>query len=193
MMGYENIPAYWKQGLDKVEGMDFKYTTISLDDTYDMSFRQALGMIARNGGNTENSELRIPLQEPEAVQFEQAFEGHFPVKTIDMGWGGKSLRAGGDTEYGFDFEGKGFVIRGKATKAEGSMKELELEVEIYVDGELYEETLMPTAFSKRKHEVSWKYNMPDGSHKVNVVLKNPKKGYGLHMSSVLIYGAEPAV
>jgi hypothetical protein len=193
MMGYENIPGSWKQGLDKVEGMDFKYTTISLDDTYEMSFRQALGMISRNGGDTGSDELRIPLQEPEAVPFERAFEGHFPVKTINLGWGGKRLKAGGETEYVFDFEGKGFVVRGEATKADGSMKESDLEVEIYVDGELYEETLMPTAFTKRKHEVSWKYNMPLGQHKVKVVLKNPKKGYGLHMSSVLIYGPEPAV
>ncbi len=73
------------------------------------------------------------------------------------------------------------------------MKELELEVEIYVDGELYEQTLMPTEFSKRKHEVAWKYNMTDGPHKVKVVLKDPVKAYGLHMSSVLIYGPEPAV
>jgi hypothetical protein len=32
MLGYEKIPAYWKQGLTAVEPIDFKYTTISLDD-----------------------------------------------------------------------------------------------------------------------------------------------------------------
>ena len=115
------------------------------------------------------------------------------MKTIDLGWGGKNLQAGAETEYTFDFEGKGFVVRGEANKADESMKESELEVEIFVDGELYEQTLMPTAFSKRKHEVVWKYNMPDGLHQVKVVLKNPVKGYVLHMGSVLIYGPEPAV
>ncbi|MDX2429789.1 MAG: ADP-ribosylglycohydrolase family protein [Bacteroides sp.] len=193
MMGYENIPSKWMQGLDRVEGMDFKYTTISLDDTYDMSFRQALGMISRNGGDTDSEELRIPLQEPELVQFEKAFEGHFPIKSIDLGWGGKSLSAIGETEYEFDFEGKGFVVRGEARKADGSLTESILKVEIYVDGKLYEESLMPTVFSKRKHEVSWKYNMTDGQHTVKVVLKDPVKGYSLRMSSVLIYGPEPAV
>ncbi len=116
MLGYENIPEYWMQGLDKVESMDFKYTTISLNDTYDMSFRQALGMIGRNGGDTESDELSIPLQEPEAVAFERAFEGHYPVKLIDLGWGGKILQAGAETEYVFDFEGKGFVLRGRQQK-----------------------------------------------------------------------------
>ena len=93
MLGYDAIPASWKQGLDRVEGMDFKYTTISLNDTYDMSYRQALGMIGRNGGDTGSDDLRIPL-EPQAVQFEKAFEGHFPVKSMDLGWGGKRLQAG---------------------------------------------------------------------------------------------------
>ncbi len=192
IIGYKTIPAHWKQGLDKVEGMDFKYTTISLDDTYDMSFRQALGMISRNGGETGADEVHIPLQEPEAVQFERSFEGHFPVKLIDLGGGGKKLQATGETEYAFDFEGKGFIIRGEASKDNSSLKESELKVEIYLDGELYEETRMPTAFSKRKHEVAWKYNMPLGLHNVKVVLKDPIKGYVLHMSSVLIYGPEPA-
>ena len=73
------------------------------------------------------------------------------------------------------------------------LKESELDVEIFVDGELYEQTLMPTAFSRRKNEVAWKYNMSDGLHNVKVVLKDPVKGYGLHLSSVLIYGPEPAL
>ena len=85
------------------------------------------------------------------------------------------------------------VVRGEATKEDESMKESDLELEIFVDGELYEQTLMPTAFSKRKHEVAWKYNMSDGLHNVKVVLKDPVKGYGLHLSSVLIYGPEPAL
>jgi len=35
--------------------------------------------------------------------------------------------------------------------------------------------------------------MSDGLHNVKVVLKDPVKGYGLHLSSVLIYGPEPAL
>ena len=42
MLGYSQIPAYWKQGLAEVEPIDFKYTTISLNRTYEMSMEQAL-------------------------------------------------------------------------------------------------------------------------------------------------------
>jgi hypothetical protein len=41
MIGYSNIPDYWKQGLDKVEDVDFKYTTISLNDVYDLGIKHA--------------------------------------------------------------------------------------------------------------------------------------------------------
>ena len=50
VLGYSNIPSYWKQGMEKVEDMDFKYTTISLKDAYEMSHRHAIEMIKRNGG-----------------------------------------------------------------------------------------------------------------------------------------------
>jgi hypothetical protein len=191
LLGYDAIPAFWKQGLDRVEGMDFRYTTLSLNDTYEMSFRQALEMIGRNGGETGSEEVVIPLQEPASVQFEKAFEGHFPVRKIDIGWGERRLQAGAVTEYTFDFEGIGFVIKGEAVKEDPSLKEAELKVEIYMDGELYEETVMPTLFSKRKHDVAWKYNLPAGPHQVKVVLQDPVKGYGLNLNSVLIYGPEP--
>lgn len=192
ILGYDAIPDYWKQGLDKVEDMDFKYTTISLNDTYDMSFRQALGMVSMNGGKAGGNEVVIPMQEPKAVKFERAFEGHYPVSQIDLGWGGKNLSAEGEHSLVFDFEGKGFVVRGNATR-DPSMAESEVKLEVYIDGELYEETVMPTHFSTRKHEVAWKYSLPDGPHQVKVVLKDPEKGYGLHLSGVLIYGPEPAV
>ncbi|MCP4310112.1 MAG: ADP-ribosylglycohydrolase family protein [Bacteroidetes bacterium] len=192
ILGYDAIPAEWKMGLDKVEDRDFKYTTISLADTYDMSFRQALGMICMNGGKAGGNEVVIPLQEPVAVAFERAFEGHYPVRWIDLGRGGKQLKAEDELVCEFGFEGKGFVLKGSAIKDE-SMDESEVKLEVYIDGELYEETVMPTHFSKRKHEVAWKYNLPDGPHQVKVVLKDPVKGYGLHLSKVLIYGPEPAV
>ena len=34
MLGYEKIPAYWKMGLKEAKLIDFKYTTMSLDDVY---------------------------------------------------------------------------------------------------------------------------------------------------------------
>src|SRR5690606_17271063 len=109
MLGYENIPSYWKQGLAEVEPMDFKYTTISLNDVYDMSFRHALEMIERNGGKAEGDRVTISVQKVQPVPLEQSFVGHFPVREIDLG---TRLR----NETTFEFEGIGFAVNGYASK-----------------------------------------------------------------------------
>jgi len=70
LLGYDAIPEYWKQGLDRVEDMDFKYTTISLNDTYDMGYRHAIEMVKRNGGEETEEGLKIKVDAPVAVKFE---------------------------------------------------------------------------------------------------------------------------
>jgi hypothetical protein len=50
ILGYDKIPAYWKMGLKEAESIDFKYTTISLEDVYETGLNHALKTIERNGG-----------------------------------------------------------------------------------------------------------------------------------------------
>ena len=192
MIGYDGIPEYWKQGLDKVEEMDFRYTTISLNDVYDMSFRHSLEMIVANGGKEGEQEVTIPLETPLAVKYEKAFEGHFPVKSLAVNWGGNQLLYGGDTEYGFEFTGKGFVVRGGAWKLPGITEEMDLVVEVFVDGQLIEEAILPTLHRARRHDLTWKYNLEDGDHDVRIIWKNPVEGYKVEVNKVIIYGPEPA-
>ena len=78
MLGYDNIPEYWKKNLHEVEDLPFAYTDISLNKTYQMSFDQALQVIGLNGGNTEGDAVTIKVQTPETVRFEQSFAGHYP-------------------------------------------------------------------------------------------------------------------
>ena len=191
ILGYDAIPGYWKQGLDRVEDMDFKYTTISLNDTYDMGYRQAIEMIKRNGGEELDDGLKIKVDEPVPVKFEKAFEGHYPVKSIRAPWTGLPLVAGGPTEYSFDFTGKGFVLKGGARKLQGVTEDLNLLVEVYVDGEMHEEAILPTGYQGRRHELTWKYNLVQGDHTVKVVWKNPEEGYRIDVNNAIIYGTEP--
>ena len=74
MLGYSNIPDYWKQGLAEVEPIDFKYTTISLNRAYDMSYRQALEVIKKNGGMVDGEKVAIKVQKPKPVRLEVGFE-----------------------------------------------------------------------------------------------------------------------
>jgi len=192
ILGYDAIPEYWKQGLDKVEDMDFKYTTISLNDTYDMGYRHALEMVKRNGGEELEDGLKINVEEPVAVKYEKAFEGHYPVDRIRADWKGSALGTGGITEHTFTFSGKGFVLRGGARKQAGVQEDLDLELEVYIDGVLHELALLPTGYQGRRHELTWKYNLEDSDHKVQVVWKNPTRGYMINIGDVIVYGPEPA-
>ncbi|MFH0759202.1 MAG: ADP-ribosylglycohydrolase family protein [Bacteroidota bacterium] len=191
ILGYKAIPAEWKQGLDRVEGMDFKYTTISLNDTYGMSFRQALGMVTAHGGTTKGDEVTIPLEAPKAVAFEKGFEGHYPVANISVPWGENRLLMDGPTEYSVQFEGKGFVIGGGAGKLPGVEKDRTLELDIFIDGELAEHAMFPTRYETRRLEIAWKYNLTNGPHDVKLIWTNPEEGYMFDISSVLVYGPEP--
>ena len=192
ILGYEALPGYWKQGLDRVEDRDFKYTTISLTDTYNMGYRQAVEMVKRNGGEETEEALKIRVEEPISVKFEKAFEGHYPVEKSRAPWGGNALTVDGAQEHSFAFSGKGFVLRGGARNLSGEQEDLKLEVEVVVDGELHEVAVLPTAYQARRHEVTWKYNLEEGDHQVRVVWLNPTKGYRVDLGDVIVYGPEPS-
>ena len=192
VLGYDRIPGYWKQGLDRVEDLDFRYTTISLNDVYDMSYRHALFMIEKNGGEVLEEEVVIPLEEPVPVRFEKGFEGHFPVGKIDVAWGSNRLLPEGPAAYTFSFEGKGFVVKGGVQKENPSLEDRVLVVEVFIDGELHEEALLPTLHRTRRHDLTWKYNLADKPHEVKLRWKNPQEGYFVQMDRILVYGPEPA-
>ena len=191
VLGYSNIPEYWKQGIEKVEDMDFKYTTISLNDAYEMSHKHAVEMIKRNGGKEEGDMLTILLEEPKPVRYEKAFDGHFPIQRMDFGWDGKKLEYDGQLEYSFDFEGIGFVMLGRSRKLKSDKQDMDLLLDVFIDGELHEQAVLPTSNRSRRNELTWKYNLADGSHKVRIEWKNSQEGYGITMADVLIYGPQP--
>jgi len=132
--GYDAIPEYWKQGPADVEGLDFAYTTISLNEAYEMSYRHALQMVRRNGGLVSDDSVTIPVQVPEVVPFEDSFANHFAKQRRQLGSG-----QGADREpllledsYGFEFEGVGFALMGAARSQ--SEDDYEFRAELRVDG-----------------------------------------------------------
>jgi hypothetical protein len=171
--------------------MDFKYTTISLNDTYDMGYRQAIEMVKRNGGEEDQDVIKIQVEAPIAVKFEKSFEGHYPVDRIRSRWTGNSL-VEGEAEHIFDFTGKGFVLKGAARK-QGEQEDMDLELEVYVDGALHDVAVLPTGYQGRRHELTWKYNLYNGDHQVKVVWRNPTDAYRIDLGDVIIYGPEPSI
>lgn len=182
VLGYDRIPAYWKQGLAEVEPIDFRYTTISLNDVYGLSLKHALEMIERNGGKVTEEEVTIAVQEISPVPFEENFTGHFPVERRHLG---ERLR----DSFSFEFEGVGFAINGGTEKTGETDKTLE--VEVLVDGESVGITRLPTEFTTRKFTPFWRYQLPRGPHTIELRVQNPDAGAFVRLGDLIVYDDQP--
>lgn len=182
MLGYDQIPPFWKQGLAKVEPIDFKYTTISLNDAYQLSFEHALENVRRNGGTVSDDSVLLPTQTPVAVRFEQSFEGHYPVGEVQ-------LVGDVENETTFELEGIGFAVVGATTSEDE--EEHVLVAEMFIDGELVESTELPTDFTKRKFVPFWRYQLEEGKHTVRIKIENPTLPATLRLEHAIIYGSAP--
>ncbi len=189
VLGYSSIPDEWKIGLAEVEEVDFRYTTMSLNDVYAMGFDHALQMIERNGGTFEEEDIILLYQAPEPVAFEQAFPGHYPVERKSMDREARTMNEQ-NRECMFEFEGIGFVLRGGSQKEDEVLEEYTQRVEVYIDDELVETVDLPTRFITRRHDICWRYNLTNQKHTVSLTLLNPKPGYSLWLGDVIVYSDE---
>jgi len=183
MLGYSKIPAYWKQGLKEVEPVDFKYTTISLDDAYALSYKHALELVRRHGGKVSDASIEVPVQAVRPVRFEQSFPGHYPAEK-------RMLRTDLTDEYSFDFEGIGFAINANTRADDG--KDHVPQVEVHVDGKLLETVKLPSNQNARRFVAFWRYQLPKGKHTVRLKLANPSEGGVVALEYAIIYSDQPS-
>ncbi len=180
ILGYDKIPAYWKMGLKEAEAIDFKYTTMSLEDVYATGFKHAIEEVKRNGGTVEGETIFIKKQVPVSVRYEKSFDGFYPVEKIPVQWSdNKDL-------ISFDIEGTGFVLRGESAKWEGSSPVI-YKTELYVDGKLLESPALPTNFTTRRHELCWYYGLSNGKHSVEFKILNSSKEVEFRSVEVIVY------
>ena len=188
MLGYSNIPDYWKQGLNDVEDIDFKYTSISLSDVYKMGYDHAIENLTKHGGEILENYISIQPQEPVAVKFEKGFENHSPAGIVNIDGDQKILNIE-HSDYSFEFNGSGFVVKGRSVASQNSQMTLENtpKIAVYVDGILSEEAILPTDFTRRRHEICWKYNLKPQMHQVEIRFLNPSEDTQIVLDNILIY------
>jgi hypothetical protein len=180
VMGYDHIPAYWKQGLKEAEDIKFKYTAISLNDVYDLGYKHALKNIEKNGGVIKGDNIMIPSQKPLAVKFEKSFPGLYPKEKKNVNW------SDAKDEISFDYEGTGFVIRGETARWEDKSGDI-IHAELYIDDKKTETFLLPVSFTTRRHELCWKYNLQQGKHSIRVKFLNPSPDHPVFNTEAIIY------
>lgn len=185
MLGYEKIPSFWKAGLKDIEDLDFKYTTMSLNDVYNISYQQALEMIRRNKGSVGDSEVTLVVQQPKPVRYEKSFEGMYPVEKVSFS------RSITDTAS-FSFNGNGFVLLGAARKNGAQNKDYVFNADLYIDGKKVQTAALPTSFTTRRFDLFWKYGLPEKKHVVKIVVNNPDKNYSLLSTEYVVYSNKPS-
>lgn len=185
MIGYSQIPVYWKQGLQKVEGLDFAHTEMSLDRVYNVGFKHATEVIKQNGGYIEGDDIFINYQATKIVPLEIGFEGLFPIERNRIG----SSISNENLEISLEIEGCGFVISGWAKK-ERNLPEENIEIEVYVDGDLIEVAKMPTQWLKRRLDLTWNYELNEGKHSIILKARNIPVGYEIEVGDILVYSSK---
>jgi len=188
MMGYSNIPELWKKPVYPVEDMDFRYTTMSLNDVYKMGYDHAMQILEKNSATIDGENITIPVSEIVPVAMEKGFEGHFPKARTGVH---KKLN-NENTEIRITFEGNGFVLTGGVNKTINTADNVVMELEMVIDGGEPEKFTMSPEFSKRRHEITWKYQLKNQSHEVIVRILNPIAGYEVNANDLIVYSPEKA-
>ncbi len=195
IIGYDKIPEYWGKGLASIEDMDFQHTTTSLNDVYEISYRHALELITKNGGEVTESEVKIKLQEPKIAPLEQNFPGYELASDIKIG---RRFTSKDIQELEVEFEGVGVVLKGRARHVnfddkyalesdEETMDGYQLRVELYIDGQLSKTMDLPLYFIERAHELFYQYELPEGKHILKLKITNPHDKVYLDVMNMIVY------
>lgn len=183
MIGYSNIPNYWKQGIDKIDDLNFAYTELSLNQVYDIGFKHASEMIMRNGGEENEDSFIIKYQAPKRVPLEINFEGLYPIDKRNL----NSKLTAKDMEVTFDIMGSGFVLTGSAVNNNQNNQHAVLEADLYIDNAFIETIKMPTVYYARKYDVAWNYDLLEGKHNIKLITRNIPDHYQINVRDLVIY------
>jgi hypothetical protein len=168
--------------LAAVEDRDFAFTTLSLREAAELSFKHALQVITRSGGAAAGAEVAIPVRPIEPVRLERNFEGHFPSER-------RRINSVLESEFVFDFDGIGFALNGEVVKKADPKIVLSMEVEI--DGRKAEVVELPAEDLIRRETLFWKYRLAAGPHRVRLKLLDPRPGAAVSLGDLVVYADRP--
>jgi hypothetical protein len=183
-LGYDRIPASWRDPLKAIEDMPFPYTTLSLNEVYTTSLAQALDTIRANGGAVDGGTVRLPAETIIPVRLETSFPNCHPIERRRLG-----LRLESSVEIGF--EGTGYVLAGGPSRMVGDRSDPYVyELELRVDDREPVTIALPVDDLVRRLEVAWGYELSDGPHVLKLRLLNPRPGEWVRLDDLIVYGAK---
>jgi hypothetical protein len=163
--------------------MPFMGTTISLNQAYELSYEFAEKMVLKNGGEINQSEIRIRKEVPVTIPLEVSFAGHYPVRQVEL--------VISKNEISFEFEGIGFALVSPPNIKDYGDKSYIFDTEMYIDGQLTEKVKLPTAENNRRFTPFWKYQLPRGKHSVVVKILNPVEYAEPEIKYAIVFDDKP--
>jgi hypothetical protein len=186
VLGYRNIPAFWKPAIEKVLDVKFPYSELTLNNVIDLSFKHALRLISENYGGVDYQNIRIAVQEPKMLRLEQSFEGLYPVKELLVR---KDIL---DESINIDFEGTGIVVTGNVkSQCNVAQSDFVALLDVFIDNEKIEQVRMPFDFTTRKYDIFYKYALPKNKHHLEIKWINQDSAFRIYFKSYVVYSDQP--
>lgn len=185
LLGFSQIPAAWKKGLEEIEILRPKGLEISIEEAKDLCFQLALEMIKRNGGKIKNANIFIPSRHVSPLPYEVNFPNHFPKERREL----NLLLSEINSETTIEFEGTGFVINGRMIKK--VTEDHIYRVAIIVDGRLVGASVLPTHPLLRNPTPFFRFNLRPGKHRLFLQISEPSPKADIQLDEMIIYDRGP--
>ncbi|MBR3744980.1 MAG: ADP-ribosylglycohydrolase family protein [Bacteroidales bacterium] len=182
MYGYSAIPDKWKRGAERIKEIPFPYTSLSLEAVCRENF-DLVKKLASKSDNMGEYCIYIEVEKPQAVRYEQSFEGIKPVEK-------RVLKKAFTDSVDLQFTGNSIVVEGSVRKTGHADDSYVANITALLDGTEVENFNMPVDYITRKYEIFSKYCFPSGGHTLTLRLNNPHPDYELYASEMVVYDEE---
>ena len=185
MLGYDLIPPQWRNPIKPVENKPFSFTSLSLNQVYESSYRHALAMIEGHGGTVDGESVSLVYEKPSPVRLEKGFEGYYPVER-------KRIRSNLETTWETSFKGTGFILTGEALiSATNKDNTGVIHVEMTIDGGDPVQFAMPLDDLGRRLDVAWKFGLADTPHRITLKILNPWEAGFVRINDLISFAPRP--
>jgi hypothetical protein len=211
--GFSGLPENMQAGVKALGDTLFIHTTYSFNSAVANTYKYALDLIGKDGGEVSEKNIRIKIQEPVAPPLEVAFPNLVFDKKVSI-FDEKAWLFKGKWKP-LEITGRNNEVRKQSIYAEKAGDELELsftgtgisltgnwykdggKADVYVDGTLHRGIDTYYDFANQQHtETIWHVvNLAPGDHKVKLVVKGEKRpesaGTRVYITSATIFKTAP--
>jgi hypothetical protein len=183
IMGYDNIPEKWLNPYKEIEDITLNYTSVSLNDCYDICFESSLDNITKYGGKVEGEDITIKYSTPEPLPLEVAYPDIYPSGVIEMR---KSLKEVDRIE----FTGTGIAVNGGPRGRGSRNSDYVAEIKVTVDGNSSSIRKLPFNYHSRALEIYFNLELPKDDHFIELEWLNPVDTMDIFVNNCLTFSDE---